>query len=563
MMLSQNNAPPLQSPLLTVSVLVFHLLTHSCRGESQLIGPPRPIAALVGDDIILPCHLEPAVDVVSMTLEWTKSDANSIFVHVWRSQQDVKHTQDKSYKGRTSLFTDELKMGNISLKLSNVKPSDRGTYKCFIPVLKKASFVELVVGSVSSPEIQLAGLDESSSSVELQCESAGWYPEPEVLWLDGDGNLLSAGPIETVRGPDDLYTVSSRVTVEKKHSNKFTCRVQQNNINQSRETWIHVPDDFFMFTSSSNASIIAGLAAGLVVCVVFISAGLFFICKWRQKVIKAKRIYWDETDKGQSENCSKTEKTEAERQQEQLLTDATEPMETSKHSSWSPYKWFKDEVQRRQEAEVKVASLTKQLLEEKDETENLKMKLQTEEEEHSADVSRLKKEERNCKKKLQRVQKELNDMKKQLDVESDGEQSESRENLLQSLRQELEDNKRELEEYEEKMIEIRENTAEKLNDEFADQQSDSLESVQDFEEEKQKMEKLQELQHMLDTNKMELDELLADVQKLEEKKRRSDNNLQLLHEHLESLKKEFDDSSCEDWESNSEDSSDKDKCILS
>ena len=86
----------------------------------------------------------------------------------------------------------------------------------------------------------IVGIDRGSDGVVLDCESRGWYPEPEVFWLDGEGNLLSAGPTETVRGPDDLYTVSSRVTVEKRHSNSFTCRVQQNHTNQIRETHIHV-----------------------------------------------------------------------------------------------------------------------------------------------------------------------------------------------------------------------------------------------------------------------------------------------------------------------------------
>ena len=95
-------------------------------------------------------------------------------------------------------------------------------------------------GAASSPSISLSGLDRNNGGVVLQCESTGWYPEPEVFWLDGEGNLLSAGPTETVRGPDDLYTVSSRVTVEKRHSNSFTCRVQQNHINQTRETQIHI-----------------------------------------------------------------------------------------------------------------------------------------------------------------------------------------------------------------------------------------------------------------------------------------------------------------------------------
>ncbi|XP_067435715.1 trichohyalin-like isoform X2 [Thunnus thynnus] len=101
------------------------------------------------------------------------------------------------------------------------------------------SSVRLVVGSVSSPVINMT----TNSSVVLQCESKGWYPEPEVFWLDSEGNLLSAGPTETVRGPDDLYTVSSRVTVEKRHNNSVTCRVQQNNISQIRETHIIVPEN--------------------------------------------------------------------------------------------------------------------------------------------------------------------------------------------------------------------------------------------------------------------------------------------------------------------------------
>ena len=96
-------------------------------------------------------------------------------------------------------------------------------------------------GAVAS-DVRITERNRTSSSVVLECESAGWYPEPEVFWLDGEGNLLSAGPTETLRGSDGLYTVSSRVTVEKGGSSNFTCRVQQKNTNQSRETHIHVPE---------------------------------------------------------------------------------------------------------------------------------------------------------------------------------------------------------------------------------------------------------------------------------------------------------------------------------
>ncbi|XP_028420692.1 butyrophilin-like protein 2 [Perca flavescens] len=210
-----------------------------CKGQSQLTG--SSIVATLGNDIILPYQLEPVEDATDLTLEWTRSDLDPRFVHVWRSGKELVSKKHKSFEGRTSLFVDELMSGNISLKLSKVKLADRGTYRCFIPGLDRQSFVQLHVGAVSSPVISLVGLDRDKGGVVLQCESEGWYPEPEVLWLDGEGNLLSAGPPETVRGPDDLYTVSSSVTVEKRPSNRFTCRVQQKDTNQTRETEIHVP----------------------------------------------------------------------------------------------------------------------------------------------------------------------------------------------------------------------------------------------------------------------------------------------------------------------------------
>ncbi|XP_069028212.1 butyrophilin subfamily 3 member A2-like [Embiotoca jacksoni] len=227
-------------------------------GQSQLIGPREPIVARVGDDIILPCHTRPAVDVSARTLEWTRSDLDSVFVYVRRSGGEFEKGKHPSYRRRTSLFIEELKHGNVSLKLTNVKLSDKGQYTCFIPELDEASLLELVVDAVSSLVIISEGIEREGGLV-LDCKSAGWYPEPEVLWLDAEGNLLSAGPTESVRGPDDLYTVSSRVTVEKRHSNSFTCRVQQNNINQTREVHIHLPDEFFV-SPCSSAALIAGLS---------------------------------------------------------------------------------------------------------------------------------------------------------------------------------------------------------------------------------------------------------------------------------------------------------------
>uniref|UniRef100_A0A671TLR7 Ig-like domain-containing protein n=1 Tax=Sparus aurata TaxID=8175 RepID=A0A671TLR7_SPAAU len=217
---------------------VLVALIHSCRGEHHVSCPSEAIVATVGEDIILPAYLEPATNALRKTIEWTRPDLSPRYVHVLR--QGVKLMGNHpSYEGRTSAFVDELKLGNISLKLSRVRISDEGQYRCFLPEMRINCIIQLVVGAASSPDVQM--------TVDLQCNSTGWYPQPEMFWLDGEGNLLSAGPTETVRGPDDLYTVSSRVTVEKRHSNSFTCRVQQNSTNQIRETLIHVPGTRYYF----------------------------------------------------------------------------------------------------------------------------------------------------------------------------------------------------------------------------------------------------------------------------------------------------------------------------
>uniref|UniRef100_A0A8P4G2P8 Ig-like domain-containing protein n=1 Tax=Dicentrarchus labrax TaxID=13489 RepID=A0A8P4G2P8_DICLA len=221
-----------------LTTLFFFLL-----GQSQLIGTSQSIVAVVGNDVILPCHLEPAGDATGLTVEWTRPDLDPKLVHLRRDGVEHVSEEHPLYERRTSLSIDKLKCGDISLTLSKVKLSDAGTYKCLVPPDRPESAVELTVGSVSSPEIDISKV---SNGVLLECKSKGWYPEPEVVWLDGEGNLLSAGPTETVRGPDDLYTVSSRVTVEKRHSNIFTCRVQQKDINQTRETHIQLPGRVFV-----------------------------------------------------------------------------------------------------------------------------------------------------------------------------------------------------------------------------------------------------------------------------------------------------------------------------
>ncbi|CAK6979237.1 butyrophilin subfamily 1 member A1-like, partial [Scomber scombrus] len=144
--MSHKAQPSAFSVLISHHAVAFFLLTLFHGGHSQAVGQPQRIVAMVGDDVTLPCHLTPPADVFNQMLEWSRADLKPRFVHMRRTGEDYLLDQNPSYMGRTSVAIEGLNKGDVSLKLSKVELSDKGTYRCFIPRLKKQSDVQLVVG---------------------------------------------------------------------------------------------------------------------------------------------------------------------------------------------------------------------------------------------------------------------------------------------------------------------------------------------------------------------------------------------------------------------------------
>ncbi|KAK3515937.1 hypothetical protein QTP86_020430 [Hemibagrus guttatus] len=160
----------------------------------QLVGPEEPLVAVAGEDLVLPCFIKPNTSAVGMTVEWFKLDVENSLVHLYRDSEDRNEGQAQSYRGRTSLFKEELQKGNASLKLSALRVSDEGKYKCLVE--DKSWYDDITVNITveaqgSHPVIMMESYD-NSGGINLVCESRGWKPEPEVLWLDREGATLPA-----------------------------------------------------------------------------------------------------------------------------------------------------------------------------------------------------------------------------------------------------------------------------------------------------------------------------------------------------------------------------------
>uniref|UniRef100_A0A673BCS6 Ig-like domain-containing protein n=1 Tax=Sphaeramia orbicularis TaxID=375764 RepID=A0A673BCS6_9TELE len=123
----------------------YEVLTAVCfPGQIQVLSPHEPVRAAPGEDAVLKCLVDPKFDIGGKTVEWSKLDlkvnpADPSYVYLYRNRREDVLLMFPSYVGRTKLFTEALKDGNILLLIKNVTLADNGQYRCFIPDLKSTS----------------------------------------------------------------------------------------------------------------------------------------------------------------------------------------------------------------------------------------------------------------------------------------------------------------------------------------------------------------------------------------------------------------------------------------
>ncbi|XP_053351113.1 butyrophilin subfamily 1 member A1-like [Clarias gariepinus] len=212
-----------------VTLLIFYSFMESHSEQLKVVGLEASLDAVAGENLVLPCFIKPNTSAVDMTVEWLRIEEMTSLVHLYRDYADRYEKQTPSYRGRTSLFKEELQKGNASLKLSPVRVSDEGEYKCLIE--DKSWYDDIIVhirveAQGSHPVIIMESYD-NSGGVNLVCESRGWNPEPDVLWLNSEGDTLPAEETQIHRETEG-FSVKRRITVhDYSDSNRFYCRLQQ------------------------------------------------------------------------------------------------------------------------------------------------------------------------------------------------------------------------------------------------------------------------------------------------------------------------------------------------
>ncbi|CAM5104924.1 unnamed protein product [Natator depressus] len=228
--------------------IVFFLTCYVHKMESaqfRVVGPAHPVTAIVGEAIVLPCHLSPRMSAVNMEVRWFRSEFTSV-VHLYHDGKDQYGEQMPDYHGRTELLKTGILDGNVSLQILNIRRSDEGQYHCFVEdgSFDEEALLELkVAGLGSNPLISVES--HQDGGIRMVCQSAGWYPEPKVLWRVLSGKELpSLSEAKSLRD-SGLFETENSIIIKERSNQNLSCLIRNTVLNQEKESTVYIADSFF------------------------------------------------------------------------------------------------------------------------------------------------------------------------------------------------------------------------------------------------------------------------------------------------------------------------------
>ncbi|XP_054254915.1 butyrophilin subfamily 3 member A2-like, partial [Indicator indicator] len=217
--------------------------------SGQLSSSPQSssIIGLIGDRVLLPCHLPAAHSPEEFSVQWRfQGGPHKVTVSSYDGKAPEEEP-DESYQGRAELFHSQLRAGNLSLLLKDIKSSDQGLYSCQVSFngTQQGALVQLQVAARGAvPSIHLKS--HRKESIALSCQAEGWFPKPQLLWLDGQGQVLKeVSTTKVTTMPGGLYSVLTSISLQQSSDLEISCRVVNNLLNATSESRVLISEVFF------------------------------------------------------------------------------------------------------------------------------------------------------------------------------------------------------------------------------------------------------------------------------------------------------------------------------
>ncbi|KYO26317.1 hypothetical protein Y1Q_0013893 [Alligator mississippiensis] len=256
--------------------------------QFKVIVPAEPITALVGDDVVLPCHLSPETNAKNMKVRWFQNKFSSP-VHLYHAGKDQDREQMPEYNGRTQLLKDGIGDGNVTLRILSIRTSDEGQYHCFVEngTYYEEGILELKVAAIGSEPL-ISVEDYQDGGIWVACQGSGWYPEPEMAWKNPGGQHLQSVSKTEAQKEHGLFEKQNSIIIREDSSEILSCSITNSHLHQEKICRIYISGPFF----PSVSSWMVAFSVNLVVSLIFITLTIYLFkvkgkleeeLKWRRK----------------------------------------------------------------------------------------------------------------------------------------------------------------------------------------------------------------------------------------------------------------------------------------
>ncbi|CAB1352080.1 unnamed protein product, partial [Coregonus sp. 'balchen'] len=210
-------------------------------------------------DVTMGCRFRPGGRDPNLSVIWQRVwPLPVVDVYKLENGREDLTSQDLQYHGRAWLVSEELTNGWAKLHVSRLRINDSGIYQCLVEM-----------GGADYKQTTLTVRDE----VELACESEG-YPLATINWRDRSLRNIKSNDI-AVETPDQLFHVTSKITVKYSEKNNYTCAfVEKGEVPKGPSARFDIPDEIPVIESKPNT---LSIALGTTLMVAMIIAVTIFV----------------------------------------------------------------------------------------------------------------------------------------------------------------------------------------------------------------------------------------------------------------------------------------------
>ncbi|XP_038653274.1 CD276 antigen-like isoform X2 [Scyliorhinus canicula] len=174
----------------------------------------KELTAIINQTVVLGCNFTVTEELSfeNILVTWQRVESNEV-VHSYYYGKDQFSEQDAQYSNRTSLFPEEFKTGNASLRLEGVNTKDIGKYQCYVSNTAGNDKGIISVTSAAYYSEPVLTIRQKLLGTILMFESSG-YPKADISWYNG-GNLVASflSNCSYCQAADGLYTVRSTMEI--------------------------------------------------------------------------------------------------------------------------------------------------------------------------------------------------------------------------------------------------------------------------------------------------------------------------------------------------------------